>query len=135
MLDSQPAVQGKRPLSEVVRAVIDGVRDIIRKEIELAKIEMTEAIASKGVAIGLFAAGGIAALYGIGFAAAAGSSALDLVMPTWAANLIVGAVFLLLAGVALLAGRGMLRREPMSPTRTKESVKEDVRWAKQQIER
>jgi hypothetical protein len=135
MLDSQPAVGAKRPLSEIVRAVIDGVRDIIRKEIELAKIEMTEAIASKGVAIGLVVAGGIASLYGVGFAAAAGSSALDLVMPTWAAELIVGVVFLLVAGVALLAGRRMMSRGPISPARTKESVKEDLRWAKQQIEK
>jgi putative superfamily III holin-X len=135
MLDSQRAADGKRPLSEIVRAVIDGVRDILRKEIELAKIEVTEAITSKGVAIGLLAAGGVAALYGVGFAAAAGSSALDLVMPTWAADLIVGAVFLVVAAVAVLAGRRMLRRGAMSPKRTKETVKEDVRWAKQQIER
>lgn len=135
MSEAQRAANGKRSLSEMVRAVIDGVRDILRKEIELAKIEMTEAIASKGIAIGLFVAGGVAALFGIGFAAAAGSSALDLVMPTWAADLIVGAVFLLIAAVALLAGRRMLRRGPIAPTRTKETIKEDVRWAKQQIER
>jgi hypothetical protein len=135
MTDTQRAADGKRSLSEMVRAVIDGVRDILRKEIELAKIEMTEAITSKGVAIGLFAAGGVAALFGIGFAAAAGSSALDLVMPTWAAKLIVGFVFLLIGVVALLSGRRMLRRGPIAPARTKETIKEDVRWAKQQIER
>ena len=134
MVDTQRAPDGKRPLSEIIRAVIDGVRDIIRKEIELAKIEATEAIAAKGIAIGLFAAGAVAVLFGVGFAAAAGSSALDLVLPTWAANLIVGGVFLVIAAVAVLAGRKMLRSAPMAK-RTKETVKEDVQWAKQQIER
>ena len=124
----------KRPLGSIVSSVMDGVRSLIRKEVELAKIEVTEAVAVRAKGAGMMAAAGVFALFALVFIAAAGSAALDLVLPRWAANLIVGGVFLLIALIVFLVGRRAMKNAP-TPQRTQETVKEDVRWAKQQIAR
>jgi hypothetical protein len=64
-----------------------------------------------------------------------GSAALDLVLPRWAAHLIVAAVFVAIAGALVLAGRHAMRTAPTTPERTQETLKEDARWARQQIAR
>jgi hypothetical protein len=125
---------GRRPFGAVVSSVFDGVRSLIRKEIELAKLELTEAAAVRAKGVGLMAAAGVVGVFALVFIAASGSAALDLVLPEWAAHLIVAGVFLLLAMALVLAGRRALRTAP-TPTKTQETLKEDARWAKQQIAR
>jgi membrane protein implicated in regulation of membrane protease activity len=83
----------------------------------------------------MMAAAGVVALLALGFAAAAGAAALALVMPTWAAILIVAAVLLAIAGVLVLVARRAIRTAPPMVQRTRETMKEDARWAKQQIAR
>jgi hypothetical protein len=48
--------------------------------------------------------------------------------------LIVGALFAAAAGVVFLTGRKAMRTAP-KVEQTRETLKEDVRWAKQQIAR
>jgi membrane protein implicated in regulation of membrane protease activity len=74
------------------------------------------------------------ALYALGFGAAAGALGLAIVLPTWAAVLIISAVFAAAAGVVFLTGRKAMRTAP-KVEQTRETLKEDVRWAKQQIAR
>jgi len=83
------------------------------------------------VALGVAA---VLVLYALGFGAAAGAVGLAIVLPTWAAVLIVGAVFAAAAGVVFLTGRKAMRTAP-KVEQTRETLKEDVRWAKQQIAR
>jgi YihY family inner membrane protein len=130
-----PWAEEQRSMADVVRSVIDGVVTLVRKEVELAKIEAGEAISAKAAGAGMMAAAGVFALFTLGFAAAAGSAALDLVLPTWAAHLIVAGVFLLLGVVLFLVGRSALRSKAAAPTRTQETLKEDMAWAKQQMTR
>jgi len=120
----------KRPLGAVITSAIDGTRTLVRKQVELAKIEMTEAVAVRAKGAGMFAGAGVMAL---GFVAAAGSVALALVLPAWAANLIVAAVFVAIASVLALIGRNAIRNAPTTPEQTQETLKEDARWARQQI--
>ncbi|HLY64923.1 MAG TPA: phage holin family protein, partial [Chloroflexota bacterium] len=49
-------------LSELIRQLIDEARDLVRKEIELAKVEIIELIRTNVVAVGLFAAAAVLAL-------------------------------------------------------------------------
>jgi hypothetical protein len=83
-----------------------------------------------------FGAAGAIGLFALGFLGMAGAWALDLVLPTWAAFLIVGGVFLLIAGVAALVGRSKMSGGPsIAPEKTKQTVKEDVAWAKAALRR
>lgn len=124
----------RRPIGTVVSSVMDGVRSLIRQEVELAKIELTEAAAEKGRGAAFLAAAAVMALFALGFVALAGSAALDLVLPRWAANLIVGAVFVVIAAILLAVGRKALKT-PATPELTQRTLKEDAAWAKQQLRR
>ena len=130
---SPPPPRPKRPLGAVITSAIDGTRTLVRKQVELARIEMTEAVAVRAKGAGMLAGAGVMALFALGFVAAAGSVALALVLPAWAANLIVAAVFVAIAGVLALIGRNDIRNAPTTPEQTQETLKEDARWARQQI--
>jgi Putative Actinobacterial Holin-X, holin superfamily III len=128
-----PPAQPKRPLGAVITSAIDGTRTLVKKQVELAKIEMTEAVSVRAKGAGMMAGAGVMALYALGFVAAAGAVALALVLPAWAANLIVAAVFVAIAGALFLIGRKALKTAPTTPEQTQETLKEDARWARQQI--
>jgi len=128
-----PPPRPKRPLGAVITSAIDGTRILVRKQVELARIEMAEAVSVRAMGAGMMAGAAVMALFALGFVAAAGSVALALVLPAWAANLIVGLVFVAMAGVLALVGRNAIRNAPTTPERTQETLKEDARWARQQI--
>jgi hypothetical protein len=121
---------GDRPLGEIIQDVMRDVGEVIRGEVRLAKAEMGEKVSKAGKAGGLLAG---AALFGVmGFAALvfAAISGLSMVVPTWAAAMIVG-IFLLGAGGALFAvGRAALKTVTPVPERTVQTLKDDVEWAK-----
>jgi sulfite exporter TauE/SafE len=74
-------------------------------------------------------------LFMLGFLATAGAVALALVMPLWAALLIVAGVFLLFALGAALFGRARMKEPSIAPEKARANIKEDVEWAKAQLRR
>jgi hypothetical protein len=126
---------GPRPFGVVVASVVGGFRTLARKHVELAKIEAVEAASVRGQGVGMFGAAAVVAMYAVGFVAAAGAAALALVLPVWAAILIVAVLLLAVAGVLAMVGRRTLRTAPTPGERTREALKEDARWAKQQMAR
>ncbi len=125
----------RRPFGTVVASAVDGFRTLARAHVDLAKIEVGEAASVRTKGLGMFGAAAVAAMYAVGFVAASGAAALALLMPTWAAILIVGAVLLLVAGLLVLIARRALRTAPPPAERTRETLKEDARWARRQIAR
>ena len=125
----------RRTLGAVIASAVDGARTLVRKHVELARIEMTEAVSARAKGAGMMAVAAVLGLFALGFAAASGSAALDLVLAAWAAHLIVSAAFVAIAGVLVLAGRRAMRTAPATPERTQETLKEDARWARQQLAR
>ena len=123
----------RRPIGAVVSAVLDGFRTLAKQHVELAKLEVAEAASIRGQGAGIFAGAAVVGLYAVGFLAAAGAAALAIVLPVWASILIVGGVLALIAGILVLIGRARMRAAPPPADRTKETLKEDARWAKQQI--
>jgi membrane protein implicated in regulation of membrane protease activity len=105
-----------------------------RQQLELSRQEFKEIASEKAAGAGLLTAAAILALFMLGFAAFAGAEGLAIVLPRWAAFLIVAGVFLLLGAIAVLVGREALKR-PSAPERTKQMVKEDVEWAKRRLKR
>ena len=125
----------KRPFGVVVASAVDGFRRLARKHVELARLEVTEAASIRTQGVGMIAGAAVVAMYAVGFGAAAGAAGLALVMPTWAAILIVAALLVVGAGVLVLLARRALRTAPAAGERTRETLKEDARWAKRQIAR
>ncbi|HEX2041332.1 MAG TPA: phage holin family protein [Acidimicrobiales bacterium] len=129
------AAPEERPLGELLSEVTSQLQALMRKEIELAKVE-TKAQIDRGVkGAAAFAAAGVVGLLAailLSFAAAWGLAA---VMPTGLAFLIVAVVFGAVAGVMALQGKRKLATFSPVPERTVETVKEDVQAAKDALQR
>ena len=126
---------GARGTAQLIRTIAADISTLVTKQVELAKQEIGEMVGARAKAIGVFGAAVVLGLFVIGFLGMAGAEALDLVLPRWAAMLIMAAVFGVLAAVAIVAARGWLRSSATKPELTQESLKEDVQWAKQQLKR
>ena len=125
----------RRPIGQILTSVAGGFGILARKHVELAKIEAAEAVSVRGKGAGMMAGAAVVAMYAIGFLFAAGAAALALVVPVWAAILIVAVLMFLVAWVLVMLGRRTIKSAPAPAERTQEALKEDMRWAKQQIER
>jgi membrane protein len=129
------STNGARGTGPLLRSIAADLQTLVSKQIELAKQEIGEMVGTRAKAVGVFGAAAVLGLFVIGFLGMAGAEALDLVLPRWAAMLIMAGVFGILAGVAIVLARGWLRSSASKPELTQESLKEDVRWAKQQLKR
>jgi len=125
----------QRSTLELVRSIAIDTSTLVRKEVELAKHELVEAVMARLQAAGAMAAAGVMGVFMLLFLALGAAAALALVVPAWAAALIVAGGFALLAAPAVLFGLRKLRKPPLVPEQTKRTVKEDVEWAKQQLKR
>ena len=132
---STGAGSGPRPFGAVVASAIEGFRTLARQQAELVKIEMAEAAAVRGQGAGMMAGAGVVAAYAVGFLAAAAAAGLAVILPVWAAILIVGVLLLGVAGILVAIGRRVLKTAPPVAERTKALLQEDAAWAKQQITR
>jgi protein-S-isoprenylcysteine O-methyltransferase Ste14 len=121
-------------LQELIRSIGADLALLIRQQVALAKEEVRGIAAEKATGGALLAAAAVSALFVLGFASLAGAAALDLVLPRWAALLIVAGIYLVLAVIAVLIGRNALAA-PATPERTKQTVKEDLEWAKRKLQR
>lgn len=114
------------------KAVAEDVSALVKAEIALAKAELSEGMKGKAAGAGAFAAAGV-----LGWLAVQGllitiGFALALVLPAWAAALIVSVALLLLAGIAVLVGKAKMKT-PVSLETTKANVEEDVAWTKSHL--
>jgi uncharacterized membrane protein YqjE len=116
---------------ELVNRLTQQTTELVRSEIQLAKVEMTEKAKHAGVGAGLFGGAGIIALYGVGTLLATIILALSLVMDAWIAALIVTVVLFVIAGVAALMGKKQVSQAtPAAPKKTIDNVKRDVETVK-----
>jgi uncharacterized membrane protein YqjE len=120
-----------RSISEVLQDIVRNVQEIVRSEVRLAKTEIKEeAVKAKSSSV-LIGAGAVSALYCVLFLLFTAVYALSLVVPNWAAALIVAAALAILAVLTLTAGVNQFK-QIHPPQRTVETIKENVEWAKQQ---
>ncbi len=126
----------ERSLGDLVKFVTEDLSHLVRSEIKLAQVEVTEKAKGVGAGIGAFGAAGVLALFGLGLLLTTAVLALSLVLAPWLAALIVAVVVFAVAGVAALLGKKKVTEAaPPVPTRAVESVKEDVQEIKESIKR
>ena len=122
---------GDRTFSDVLQSIVRNVQEIVRSEVRLAKTEIREeAVKAKSASLFL-GAGAVSAIFAILFLLLTIVYALSLIMPSWAAALIVGAALAVIATLTLMAGLKRFKQIHPTPERTVESIKENVVWAKQ----
>jgi hypothetical protein len=122
----------ERPTGELVKELSRQVSSLVRKEIELAKVEATEKGKRAGIGAGMVGGATIAGVLALGAFTAFLILVLDLVLPTWAAALVVTALWALAAAVLAAVGRGKFEEAaPLKPEETIDSVREDAEWLKE----
>jgi putative superfamily III holin-X len=82
-----------------VKQVAEHTSSIVRLELELAALELRRKVVSLGLGIGLGIAAAVMLVFMVAFVYAAIGAALALVMPTWAALLVVAGILLLQAAL------------------------------------
>jgi uncharacterized membrane protein YqjE len=118
---------------DLVKELSDQTTTLVRKEIELAKAELSQKGKVLGAGAGMLGGAAIAALLTLGVVTALILSLLDKAMDFSLAALIVTIVYAAIAAVLGLAGRERIKQGmPPAPEETVETVKEDVQWAKSQ---
>jgi uncharacterized membrane protein YqjE len=136
---SETRPQGQRAEDQstvqLVRSIASDTGTLVRKEVELAKQEITEAVVARLKAAGAFGAAGVFALVGLIMGAVAATAALALVFSVWLSALIVTGSLFFIAGIAGLFGVFRIKKPSMAPTETVRTVKEDVEWARAQLKR
>jgi uncharacterized membrane protein YqjE len=123
--------QTDEPIGATVHRLSEQLPELVRSEVRLAQAELAEKGKRAGLGIGLFGAAGVFGLYALGGLFASAAILLDLVLPLWAAALIVTGVLLVLTlGLALNGRAQVAQATPAAPERAIAGVKEDVQAVK-----
>ncbi len=122
----------ERSISDVFQDIIRNIQEIVRSEVRLVKIEIRdETLKAKSAGL-LIGAGAVTAIFAALFLLLTIVYALSIVLPSWAAALIVGVALAIAAAGTLSAGVKLFKRIHAKPERTVETLKENIQWAKQQ---
>jgi hypothetical protein len=129
-----PGTEG-RDAPELVRSLVDNTQLLVKKEIELAKLEVKEIVTARLMAVGFLAVAGLLGLYLLAFVFVTIAKALELVVASWLAWLIVTGIVLVLVVVLLLLAKRKLAKPSNSPDTTKADVQETIELAKRAKDR
>ncbi|HEX6059931.1 MAG TPA: phage holin family protein [Gemmatimonadaceae bacterium] len=129
-------MDGARSIGALLRDLAEGSATIVRNEVRLAKIEITQMLRALGVGTGLVASGGVLLLVGgltllTGVIMLAGDQWLG--DAYWLAALIVTAILAALTWWFVSKGRRELSPERLAPDETVATLKEDKEWLKRQL--
>jgi protein-S-isoprenylcysteine O-methyltransferase Ste14 len=129
------APRDERSLGELLGDLGEQISRLVKKELELARHEMTRSVTDLGRNAAFVAIGGIVAyagfivlLLGIGWGLAEAGLAL------WTALLLVGLIALGVGGGLAYWAVRRLRETSVVPEKTVRTVQDGVRWAKEQTQ-
>ena len=122
-----------RPLGDLFGDLATDMSNLVRQEVTLAKVEITQKAKYVGRNVGYLVIGGAVAYAALLAIIAAIIMLLTKVLPDWGSALIVGVV---VGGIGwMLIGKAMmaLQKADLTPRETVETLKEDATWMKEQI--
>lgn len=126
--------QHERSTLELLQDILGNIQDILRSEFQLATTEIKEEAAeASGPAVTL-GVGLVLAAYAVGLLLLALVFALATRMALWSAALVVSAPVALVAILLIAIGRRELAHVNARSETTIASLKENVQWAKRQLE-
>ena len=102
-VESKPAADAS--IGELMSNLSAQTSRLVRDEMKLAQKELQQSVKHAGIGAGLISVAGLLAVLGLATVIAAAVAALALVLPVWAAAVIVAVVLFIAAGIAALLGR------------------------------
>lgn len=127
---------GHEPVGELVQQASQQLTELVRGEMKLAQAEMTEKGKRYGKSGSLFGGASLVGFLMLQALVATVIAAMALLLPVWAAALIVTAVLGVIAAVLALSGKKQIgKAAPPTPQSTIENVKADVAEIKRSAHR
>jgi uncharacterized membrane protein YqjE len=130
--DPTQPIEADASLGELFGRLSRDFSSLVSTQIELAKVEVKEEMATAGKGAGILGAGAFCAYLAVVLLSFAAAWGLSEIVPEGVAFLIVGLVYAIAAAVLLPKGKDKLSSVQV-PEKTAESVKEDVQWARDQM--
>ena len=118
-----------RSIADIVKDVLANLQEIVRSEVRLAKAELRIEIGQMRSASLLLGVGAVTGALSLVFGLLAALYALALLMPHWAAALLIAGVLAVVAGFLLALGIRRIKHLSALPVTTI-SLKKDAQWAK-----
>lgn len=116
---------------ELISAAAEAATELVRDEIELARIELKEDLKAQARSAIWLAAAGIGALMILAMLLVSAVLGLGTVIAGWGAALIIAGAVALVTSIAGLLGYLKIVRKPLETTR--KTLKEDLEWAKKRL--
>jgi hypothetical protein len=126
----------------LLKKLRDDTTTLVRDEISLAKTEISEKIASTSRNVGYLAAGALVAyaalmliLQGISFLLRDLfiSGGMNQASASLLSFLIVGGVVGIIGALLIVKALNTLKKEPLTPTKTAETLREDKEWVQNKV--
>ena len=121
-----------RSIGELFAELSQMTTTLVRQEIQLAKVEMSQKASRVGKNVGFLVIGGVVAYTGLLAVVAAGIMLLGQVIAYWLSAAIIGVVIVAVGAVLVVKGANTLRQEEPTPRETVETLQEDKEWLKDQ---
>jgi uncharacterized membrane protein YqjE len=118
-------------IGDLVSQLASDFGNLVSTQVELAKVELKEDVNKAGRGAGMLTGAGATGFLALTIASFALAWLLDDVMPRPLAFVLVALAWAIVAGVLYASGRSQLDALKFAPE-SKDALKEDVQWAKQQ---
>ena len=119
---------GSKSVFKLIGELPGLITTLIKDEIEQFKKELTAKAKAAGIGIGFFAGAAFFALTAWAVLVATAILGLKYLLPDWLPALIIGVLFLILAGILAFIGLKQVKKGvPPVPESSVESVKDDVK--------
>lgn len=130
---AQQIVKDERSLGDLFSELAGETSLLVRQEVALAQIELTEKATRAGKNIGFLVVGGA-----VGYAAllailAAVIIGLSNFIPAWVSALIVGVIVAIVSYLLITSALAALKKTDLTPHQSVESIKENAQWIKNQV--
>ena len=123
--------EGTLGLGELLGNVATDIQELVRGEVRLARSELDQKLDRVIMAAVWLLGGALVAFAGLVVVLEGGAAALALVLPQWAASVIVGVVIVIVGALFARSGLAMLSLKTLTPDRTVASLEKDARVVKE----
>ena len=132
-MQQQKMVKEERSLGDLFSELMSETSTLVRQEVALAQVELTNKATKAGKNIGYLVVGGAVGYAALLIVLAAVVMILGNFIPLWASALVVAAIVGVVAFMLISSALAELRKADPVPREAVESIKEDAKWLKDQV--
>jgi uncharacterized membrane protein SpoIIM required for sporulation len=121
-------------IRDIASRLSGNLSELMRKEIDLGKAELTQKFRHLSIQVAALAIGGAVLYAGLLVLLAAAVLGLSTVLSPWLSALLIGAVVSLIGVALLLKGKKGLAEQDVKPTQTVRSVQRDFQVMKEAMQ-